>query len=197
MVPKGPAQYYLQRAFVDGTDSRGLVRVVLIGVGSNEGESLAILAAAVRGLAQFAEPGSLRCSRVWRTSPVDCPPESPDFLNAAVAFSARSGLTPESLLAALKSLERRFGREAKPVRNAPRSLDLDLLLFDEESRNTDWFTLPHPRATERMFVLAPAAEVAPDVRWPGTGITVEELLRRLESDEQVEPVAILESAGDC
>jgi 2-amino-4-hydroxy-6-hydroxymethyldihydropteridine diphosphokinase len=117
---------------------------------------------------------------------VDCPPGSADFINAAVAFEARPGLTPEQLLHALKALEIEYGRSPAPVRNASRELDLDLLLFDEQSRGEPDFVLPHPRAVDRLFVLAPAAQVAADVLWPGTGRTIGELLKTLQTDEQVE-----------
>ena len=138
----------------------------------------------MRRLAVFAR-GPLRCSSLWRTSAVDCPPNSPDFINAAVAFDPRPGLTPESLLAALKALELEFGREPIRVRNAPRALDLDLLLYGDATRATADFQLPHPRAVNRRFVLAPAAEVLPEAVWPGQSLTIAELLAELESDEQV------------
>ena len=136
-------------------------------------------------LEEFAD-GTLRRSSLWRTSPVDCPPGSGDFVNAAVAFAARPGLTPESLLKALKALELEFGRGPAPVRNAPRELDLDLLLFDAQTRDLPDFVLPHPRAVNRLFVLAPAAQVLPDASWPGLGRTITELLADLTSDEQVQ-----------
>ena len=142
----------------------------------------------MQSLEIFAQPGSLQCSRLWQTSPVDCPPESSLFVNAAVCFEALANVTPERLLVELKSLEREFGRGAKIVRNAPRELDLDLLVFNQERRNTQTFTLPHPRAVERLFVLAPVAEIAPGLRWPGMGTTVLELLIALETDEQVTPL---------
>ncbi|MEJ2087586.1 MAG: 2-amino-4-hydroxy-6-hydroxymethyldihydropteridine diphosphokinase, partial [Gammaproteobacteria bacterium] len=78
-----------------------------------------------------------------------------------------------------------YGREAAPVRNAPRELDLDLLLFDDQTRDSADFTLPHPRAVNRLFVLAPAAEVLPDAIWPGTDQSIAELLAALETDERV------------
>jgi 2-amino-4-hydroxy-6-hydroxymethyldihydropteridine diphosphokinase len=159
--------------------------MVLVGVGSNRGDSTTTVVAAMRRLGEHAA-GALRCSDLWRTSPVDCPPGSGDFINAAVAFEARPGLTPEEMLRALKALEREYGRAASPVRNAPRELDLDLLLFDGQTRNTADFVLPHPRAVDRLFVLAPAAQVAPDAIWPGTRVTIRELLEKLESDEHVE-----------
>lgn len=138
-------------------------------------------------LAEFAD-GEVCCSGLWRTSPVDCPPGSDDFINAAAAFDARAGLTPEALLSALKAIEVEYGRGAAIVRNAPRELDLDLLLFDEETRDTAHFTLPHPRAVDRLFVLAPAEEVLPDAVWPGTGRTIRTLRAELETDEAVERI---------
>ena len=102
----------------------------------------------------------VRSSQLFRTSPVNCPPGSGDFVNAAVAFDAVTDLQPEVLLAQLKSLEQTFGRAEKYQRNAPRELDLDLLLFDQQTRNTEVFTLPHPRAVDRLFVLKTGGSIA-------------------------------------
>ena len=162
--------------------------MVLIGLGSNRGNSAAIVSAAMARLEAFAT-GPVRGSSLWRTSPVDCPPGSGDFINAAAAFQPRPEVDPESLLGALKALEAEHGRRAAPVRNAPRELDLDLLLFGNEIRNAPDFVLPHPRAVNRLFVLAPAAEVLPDVIWPGTGRTILELREALVTDERVERLA--------
>jgi 2-amino-4-hydroxy-6-hydroxymethyldihydropteridine diphosphokinase len=107
------------------------------------------------------------------------------YVNAVAAFEAAPGLSPEALLDALKALERNYGIRDTSVRNSPRELDLDLLLYDDEVRDTPTFTLPHPRAVRRRFVLAPAAEVTPDLVWPGTGRTIRALLADLDSDEQV------------
>lgn len=161
--------------------------MILIGLGSNRGDSVQIVNTAMARLGEFAE-GQVRCSRLWRTSPVDCPPGSDDFINAAAAFRPLGGLTPEALLAALKKLESEFGRKPDCVKNAPRELDLDLLLFARETRNEAEFVLPHPRAVDRLFVLAPAAEVLPDAVWPATGLTILQLLDRLDSSEQVTPL---------
>ncbi len=157
---------------------------VLIGLGSNRGDSAAIVSEAMDRLQALAV-GEIRRSALWRTSPVDCPPGSGDFINAAAAFEPVTGLTPEALLAALKALEREYGRAAATVRNAPRELDLDLLLFGDETRDDADFVLPHPRAVNRRFVLAPAAEVLPDAIWPGTGRRIETLLAALDSEEVV------------
>jgi len=163
--------------------------LILVGIGSNRGDSIGIVLESVERLRVFAR-GAVRSSSLWRTSPVDCPPDSGDFVNAVAAFEPRSGLTPEILLAGLKQMECEFGREATPVRNAPRELDLDLLIYGDETRVTPQFVLPHPRATERRFVMAPAAEVAAEFRWPGTEATVAELLARIEDEGTVERLAV-------
>jgi 2-amino-4-hydroxy-6-hydroxymethyldihydropteridine diphosphokinase len=162
--------------------------VVLIGLGSNRGDSRRIVVDAMNRLAAFACGDVLR-SGLWKTSPVDCPPDSDDFINAAAAFEALPSLTPEALLHALKTLEKEYGRDDLAERNAPRELDLDLLLYDDETRSTEEFTLPHPRAVNRLFVLAPAAQVLPEAIWPGTRLTIAELLGRLETTEQVRCLA--------
>ena len=162
--------------------------MVLLGLGSNRGESTRTMIEAIQALARFAKTGSLRSSRLWRTTPVDCPPDSGDFINSAAVFDAVDGLLPEQLLVELKALEREFGRGVKHVRNAPRELDLDLLLFDDQLRDMENFVLPHPRAKNRLFVLQPAVELVPDVVWPNTGKTLQQLLDELETDERVVPL---------
>ncbi|MCZ6871652.1 MAG: 2-amino-4-hydroxy-6-hydroxymethyldihydropteridine diphosphokinase [Gammaproteobacteria bacterium] len=141
------------------------MKTVLISIGSNQGDSVAIARGAIRDLRGFAAQG-FRASSLWRTSPVNCPPGSPDFINASVAFTPHCDETPESLLASLKRLERGYGRVNREIRNAPRLLDLDLILFGDEVREGPEFTLPHPRAIGRRFVLEPSAEVAPALLWP-------------------------------
>ena len=159
--------------------------VALIALGSNLGDSRRILRAAMTRLASLsAEPP--RCSSLWQTSPVECPPGSPPFLNAVVSIVPRAGETPETLLEKLQALERESGRQPKNTLNEPRSLDLDLITFGEETRATPWLVLPHPRAGERRFVLAPLAEIAADYRLPGQKQTVRQLLAGLESDEVVQ-----------
>lgn len=158
--------------------------MVLLGLGSNLGESAMLLHTACARLAGFAR-GAVTVSSFYRTSPVDCPPGSAPFVNAAACFEPRHGLTPVTLLYRLKLLERQFGRIERVERHAPRELDIDLLLFGDLELVTDWLELPHPRAIERRFVLAPAAEILPDTRWPGTGQTIAELLAGLDNDEEV------------
>lgn len=159
--------------------------MVLVGLGSNQGESTDIVVAAIRALVAFAKSNTLRSSQLFRTSPVNCPPGSGDFVNAAVVFEAMAELQPEALLAELKNLEQVFGRAEKYQRNAPRELDLDLLLFDQQTRDTEVFTLPHPRAVDRLFVLKPASQLLPDTIWPGMDMSIAGLLNELKTDEEV------------
>ncbi len=171
--------------------------MVLVGVGSNQGQSLDIVLAAMARLEEYALCGTFRCSRLYETSPVDCPPDAGIFINGVVGFEAVEGLTAEALLIALKALEREYGRTQTLQRNAPRELDLDLLVFNDEQRCTEYFTLPHPRATQRLFVMAPANEVAPQLVWPGMGDMVATLLENLETDEEVSPLAQPTCSSRC
>jgi 2-amino-4-hydroxy-6-hydroxymethyldihydropteridine diphosphokinase len=150
--------------------------VAYIGLGSNLGDSRTILESALRRLADLSR-GPVRHSSFWRSSPVDCPPGSPDFLNAVAALVPLEAEDPESMLAKLHQIEREFGRQPKRILNESRPLDLDLLAFGEVKRDTTALVLPHPRAFGRRFVLAPWAEVAPDLVLPGQKNTIAELLR--------------------
>jgi 2-amino-4-hydroxy-6-hydroxymethyldihydropteridine diphosphokinase len=146
-----------------------------VALGSNLGDSRQILEAAFARLQELSA-APIRRSSFWRSAPVNCPPGAPDFLNAAAIITTHPGETPESLLGKLKKLEAGFGRQPKCVMNEPRPLDLDLIVFGQEQRATPGLTLPHPRAHQRRFVLAPLAEIAPDAVWPGPGATIAELL---------------------
>ncbi len=130
--------------------------------------------------------GSLARSSLWESTPVDCPPGSPVFVNAVGGFRPQTGETPESLLGKLQALEREFGRQPKQVFNEPRPLDLDLIAFGGETRAAPKLTLPHPRAHLRRFVLQPLSEIAPDLVLPGHSLSVARLLERLPPDETVQ-----------
>jgi 2-amino-4-hydroxy-6-hydroxymethyldihydropteridine diphosphokinase len=148
------------------------------------GDSRQIILDAVARLQTLSDQPILRSS-LWQTSPVNCPPGSPQFVNAVAGLVPRKGETPESLLKKLRELEKEFGRTARKVLNEPRSLDLDLIAFGTETRHTPELTLPHPRAHLRRFVLQPLSEIAPDLLLPGQTKTVSELLAGLPTGETV------------
>jgi 2-amino-4-hydroxy-6-hydroxymethyldihydropteridine diphosphokinase len=135
-------------------------------------------------LQAFSEEPILKSS-LWQASPVNCPPGSPKFVNAVVGLVSLADETPESLLAKMQSLEKEFGREAKTILNEPRPLDLDLIAFGSETRDTPELILPHPRAHLRRFVLQPLSEIAPEFILPGQGKTVLDLLCDLPEAEAV------------
>jgi 2-amino-4-hydroxy-6-hydroxymethyldihydropteridine diphosphokinase len=157
---------------------------VFVALGSNLGDSRAIVKAAMEQLQVLSRDLLIRSS-LWESHPLDCPPGSPKFVNAAVGLVARAGETPESLLSKLQELEKEFGRKPKLVLNEPRPLDLDLIAFGDEIRATQQLTLPHPRAVSRRFVLQPLSEVAPDLILPGQRKSVSQLLRELTSSDPV------------
>lgn len=134
------------------------------------------LAWALRRLA--ASLGPLCVASLYRSAPVSPVPQ-PDFLNTAAL--ARTALSPEALLALGKALEHEAGRRPG-VRLGPRPLDVDILLYGDLRMDRPELTLPHPRMRERRFVLAPLAEIAPDLRVPPDGTRVAELLARLGDD---------------
>jgi 2-amino-4-hydroxy-6-hydroxymethyldihydropteridine diphosphokinase len=158
--------------------------LTFIALGSNLGNSVEILRAAMDRLQALTSEPVLRSS-LWRTSPVDCPPGSPVFLNAVAGLVPLPDEIPESLLSKLQSLEKTFGRAPKKVLNEPRPLDLDLIAFGDEQRQSPVLTLPHPRAHLRRFVLQPLSEIAPDLVLPGQTKPVSQLLAELPAGESV------------
>lgn len=158
------------------------VGLAYVGLGANLGDARAALASALAALAELPDTAMLRCSSVWRTAPIDS--SGPDYLNAVAEL--RTALEPLELLQRLQAIERAHGRE-RPYRNAPRTLDLDLLLVDALTLDTPELTLPHPRAHARAFVLAPLAELAPSLQIPGRG-RVSDLLAAT-ADQPIERLA--------
>ena len=170
-----------------------------VGLGANVGDARGKLRSAVRALSALPHVRLRGTSRLYLTKPVGVS-NQPDFLNAVVALDVPAGPDPETgalgLLAALKSLERSLGRQPRQ-RWGPREIDLDLLVcgrhtVDVERPDGRWLVVPHPEAGERLFVLAPLADLAPGLRPPGWGETVEAARRRqasLEGADAVVPVA--------
>ena len=135
-----------------------------IGLGANLGDVRSVLAAAYGQLQQLPATRHHRCSPWFRSAPLDA--GGPDYLNAVACFDTT--LSPQALLDALQGIERHHGRE-RPYRNAPRTLDLDVLLYGDREIATPTLTVPHPRMHERAFVLLPLAALLPDVVIPGRG----------------------------
>lgn len=155
-----------------------------MGVGSNVGDrEHAIAEAAVRLVA--ASFTLSRVSRLFETQPVGGPPQG-WYLNGV--FGGDTDLTPQGLLDACLDVERAMGR-VRSVANAPRIIDLDVLLFGDVTCHAHNLTIPHPRLHLRRFVLVPLAEIAPSIVHPSLRLTVTELLARCTDTSVVRPVS--------
>ena len=144
-----------------------------VGIGANLGDAAATVAAAIDAIGRLPTTRLLARSSLWRTAPVDA--TGPDFVNAVAAVETR--LEPHRLLHELLQLELAQGRQ-RPFPNAPRTLDLDLLLYGDQVIEDAQLTLPHPRMHRRTFVLAPLAEIDAGLRVGRHG-SVAELLAAL------------------
>jgi len=130
--------------------------IVTIGLGANLGDARAALQATIAAIAGLAQTQLLRASSLYRSAPVDS--SGPDYVNAVV--QVRTTLSAPALLAELQTIELAAGRE-RPYRNAPRTLDLDVLLYGHARISSRTLTVPHPRMQQRAFVLLPLSEIAP------------------------------------
>jgi 2-amino-4-hydroxy-6-hydroxymethyldihydropteridine diphosphokinase len=144
-----------------------------IALGANLGDPVVTVKAAIIALRGLPQTEFIAASSLYRTAPVGLK-HQPDFINAVVELVAAS--SAPVLLESLFAIEARFGRQ-RSVKNAPRTLDLDLLLYGDAVSADPRLTLPHPRLHERAFVLAPLAEIAPQLSIPGRGAVGELLLR--------------------
>jgi 2-amino-4-hydroxy-6-hydroxymethyldihydropteridine diphosphokinase len=136
----------------------------LIGIGANLGDARLSVEQAIVRLAQLPQTDLTVQSSLFLTAPVDA--QGDDYVNAVVELS--TALAPLDLLRALQELELAFGRE-RSYRNAPRTLDLDLLLYGDRQIEHEHLTVPHPRMTERAFVLLPLLQLDPFITIPGKG----------------------------
>ena len=148
--------------------------IAFVGLGSNLADPIGQVRQAFTELEAIPATRVTARSSLYRTSPVGYL-EQPEFINAVA--SVQTTLEPQVLLAALLAIENRHGRR-RGMRNAPRTLDLDLLLYGEEVLDRDGLTLPHPRLHERRFALEPLAELDPALEVPGRG-SVQALLAGL------------------
>lgn len=135
-----------------------------IGIGANLGDAAANVAHAFDALAALSDTRLVTRSDLYRSTPIDA--DGDDYINAVACIETR--LAPTALLAALLAIERLQGR-ARSYRNAPRPLDLDILLFGALQLQTAALTIPHPRITQRAFVLIPLLQIAPAIMIPGMG----------------------------
>ena len=153
-----------------------------IALGSNIEPRFAHLRAARRRIDFLhAGPDPVLCSKVYETSPVECPPGSPFFLNAVLELFIRE--EPYEIFKKLQSIEQALGRRPSATRNSPRVIDIDLLYCGNIVIATPGLTLPHPRIANRLFVLRPLADIRPELILPTFSRTVEDLLRELSPAE--------------
>ncbi len=131
--------------------------LAFVAVGANLGEAQATVLQAIEDLASLPQTRLVKASSLYRTAPVEA--SGPDFVNAVVAILTR--LDAGELLLQLQRLENEQGRQ-RPYRNAPRTLDLDILLFGNGDIDSPDLQVPHPRMRQRAFVLVPLAEIAPE-----------------------------------
>lgn len=149
---------------------------VAIALGSNLGDSRAIVESALKTLAHTSELTLLRQSTFYKTTAVG--PPQPDYINACALCA--TDLEPHAVLSVLLQIEHAFGR-IRRERWGARLLDLDLLLYDDRVLDLPDLQIPHPRMTERAFVLVPLAEIAPDWVEPMTGLAIAHLVQQVVS----------------
>lgn len=167
-------------------------QIAYVGLGSNLADPEYQIDKAFAELARLPHTRLLACSSLYRSAPVGYA-DQPDFINAVAQIE--TSLAPHALLEALLDLEHRHGRE-RTFRNAPRILDLDLLLYDGLICHEAGLTLPHPRMHERAFVLLPLLEIAPHCLIPGRGTAAQwEPACRDQQLEMLEQPASLRTAS--
>ena len=159
-----------------------------VALGSNEGDRMGHLRAAVRWLEkESANPVLISC--VYETAPIGCPEGTPSFLNAACEMTFQGNAV--ELLEKMRDFERQRGRPVIYSKNSPRPLDMDLLYAGDLVLQTDQLTLPHPRMLQRRFVLQPLGEIRPDLVLPGQTQTVAEILKILCSQKPEDLAKVL------
>jgi 2-amino-4-hydroxy-6-hydroxymethyldihydropteridine diphosphokinase len=158
-------------------------QIAFIGLGSNLADPQAQVRRALQALESLPQTRVLARSSLYRSAPLGYL-EQPDFVNAVA--QVETALAPRALLEALLALERECGR-TREFRNAPRTLDLDLLLYDDWQHHEHGLTVPHPQMHRRAFVLRPLLEIAPECTIPGIGAAAEAL--RQCDDQQLERIA--------
>jgi 2-amino-4-hydroxy-6-hydroxymethyldihydropteridine diphosphokinase len=143
------------------------IRRAVLALGANLGERMAALQGAVNALADTPDVWITGVSPVYETDPVDCPPDAKTFLNAVVLMDTT--LAASRLMDRALAIEDAFERERSEVKNAPRTLDVDLIVVGDRRSDEESLRLPHPRAAERAFVLRPWLDLDPEAELPERG----------------------------
>lgn len=154
---------------------------VFLGLGGNLGDAKQTLKDAIICLAQNPHVEVISRSCYYKSAPIDATGD--DFVNSVIAIT--TNLNPLTLLKLCQSVEDSFGRE-RPFPNAPRTIDIDILTYDKEEHNLPELTIPHPRMTERLFVLLPLLEIEPEINLPGFG-PLKDLIAGL-SNQRIEKI---------
>ena len=155
------------------------IRRAVLALGSNLGERMTALQGAVNALADTPDVWVTGVSPVYETDPVDSPPEAKKYLNAVVLIDTTLAAT--RLMDRALAIEDAFDRERSEVANAPRTLDVDLIVVGDRRSDEEHLRLPHPRATGRAFVLKPWFDLEPDAEFPDAG-PIADLLATLGTD---------------
>jgi 2-amino-4-hydroxy-6-hydroxymethyldihydropteridine diphosphokinase len=149
------------------TNAQLPVRRCFVALGANIGDAIAQVKAAAHAISRLDGISNYVCSSLYRSAPREISAPQPDYINAVAGFD--SALAANELWRRLSSIELQLGRVRNGQRNAARTIDVDLLLLGNEVVETSLLTVPHPRMTERAFVLAPLVEIAPHVIIPARG----------------------------
>lgn len=161
---------------------------VFLSLGANLGNPFEQLSRALTLLETDDHVAITTISSLYQTEPLYLP-EQPDFLNLVCAIE--TDFTARQLLAHCQSVESRIGRQANPIRNAPRLIDIDIIFFADQIIHEDGLTVPHPRLQERQFVLRPLAEIAPQFICPQTHLSIAELLKACPDQSRITKTALI------
>ena len=166
------------------------IRRAVLALGSNLGERMGSLQGAVNALADTPDVWITAVSPVYETEPVDCPPDAKTFLNAVVLIDTT--LAASRLMDRALAIEDAFERERSDVKNAPRTLDVDLIVVGDRRSDDESLRLPHPRAGERAFVMRPWLDVDPEAELPGSGPVADLLEQADESGMKLRDDLVLQ-----
>lgn len=155
------------------------IRRAVLALGSNLGERLASLQGAVNAIADTPDVWVTGVSPVYETEPVDSPPDALPYLNAVVLIDTTLAAT--RLMDRALAIEDAFGRDRSEVSNSPRTLDVDLIVVGDRRSDEEFLRLPHPRATQRAFVLRPWFDLEPEAEFPDQG-PIAEILAHISED---------------